>query len=211
MTNPKSFQTRAVEALTSYQAKCSQYAWLHKEECAMYKVRNKIINITNITITSITATITVITATFTIRSRLASDIITVSTAILLYMTAFISGLQHFLDYEKNAENHRTASLRFTNMSNNIKRTLVLDIENAQTLVDYFKWASSEYENIISSSPELFPSSLQKFEKKFGIEIELQSKIDLTTADTSFDTTVDISKEISNENRIKYEMDRFLNF
>ena len=127
------------------------------------------------------------------------------------MTAFISGLQHFLDYEKNAENHRTASLRFTNMSNNIKRTLVLDIENAQTLVDYFKWASSEYENIISSSPELFPSSLQKFEKKFGIEIELQSKIDLTTADTSFDTTVDISKEISNENRIKYEMDRFLNF
>jgi hypothetical protein len=199
-------KSRIETALLDYQIKCSQSSWLQNFECARYSLYNKIINITSIIITSVTATTSVIINSFENKNGTEFKVVETTMTILLYFTAILTSLQHFLDYEKKTETHRTSSVRFNNLANNIKRTLVLDTEDQKTLEEYFKWVSGEYDNISGASPTLSLSSLNEFKKNFGMEIKtldnmvLSNELNLGDSSTNSETK---------EAAIRYEIDRFL--
>jgi hypothetical protein len=202
-----STKDRIEKSLLDYQIQSNQYSWLHTEDSSLFNTRNKIINIANIVVTSLSATTSVVTTSLFSKDIKAVDAVNIFTAVLLYLVSILSSLQHFLEYEKKAENHRTASLRFNSMSNNIKRTLVLDHENQQALLDYYKWVSTEFENIVGSTPVFSSSSIAKFEKNFGVELK---KINSTEMIQGEDDSVRINNiGYSEELRMQYEIDRFL--
>jgi hypothetical protein len=194
------------KALIDYQLQSNQYSWLHNEDCAVFDSRNKIINIANIIVTSLTATTSVVTTTLMNKDTSTINAINIGTAVLLYFVSILGSLQHFLEYEKKAENHRTASLRFNSMANSIKRTLVLESDDPQTILDYYKWVSTEFENIIGSTPSFSSASTAKFEKSFGVELKPINSVSVMDTENSIRmNTIQESEEL----RMQYEMDRFL--
>ena len=194
------------KALIDYQLQSNQYSWLHNEDCAVFDARNKVINIANIIVTSLTATTSVVTTTLINKDTTTINVINISTAVLLYFVSILGSLQHFLEYEKKAENHRTASLRFNSMANSIKRTLVLETDDPQAILDYYKWVSSEFENLIGSTPAFSSASMSKFEKSFGVELKPINNVSVMDTENSVRMT---NIQQSEELRMQYEIDRFM--
>ena len=196
-------------ALLDCQIKCSQSSWLQQFECAKYSLYNKIINITSIVVTSFTATSSVVVNTIDNKTVPIIKVIQTGNVILLYTASMLTALQHFLDYEKKAESHRTSSVRFNNLANNIKRTLVLDTDDKKILEDYYKFALNEYDTISGSSPDISFKSLNSFKKSFGVELKTLDNVVLSSDPIYIRSDSIISKTDSKEESIRYEIDRFL--
>lgn len=191
---------RIESSLLEFQIKSTQSGWIQNLECSAYSVYNRVMNMTSITIAAITATSSLVLKTSGTGDTPLGNAINISNIALLYLAAITTSLQHFLDYEKKAEVHRTASLRFNNLSNNIKRTLTLSSDNVSILEEYYKWASSEYDSITGSCPDVSASSLRKFKELFGVELKTMNikgeSIDLTEQLTTF--SVNDSIKLSTE-------------
>lgn len=195
--------------------KCASYKWMHEYECDILSSRNKMLNILNIAIVSLSATGSIITNDLFSNEKQFLQIFNIIYAIMLYMTSVMSSLQHFLNYEKEAEKHRTVSVKYTTLYNNIKRMLSLDSEQRQSVDNYFTWVNKEYDSIFLSAPDISSSTVLNFETKFNTDLSLI--ITDTNNDTNSEIVViddnpeenNISSNNYNTEKLKYELDRFM--
>lgn len=218
----KKWSENIEEILIQQQNKCAAYKWLHEADCNILSKRNKFLSITTIMIVSFSATVSTITADIGNKESKLIMYIQIIYPIFLYLSAIISSLQQFLNYEKEAEKHRTSSIRYTALYNNIKRMLTLEPEQRQHVYNYFTWVNKEYDNIFTSSPSILSSTVNIFEKKFKTDfsslkndIENNDKIFENEAEESHSEII-IMNEIENSTpieteteRLKYELDRFM--
>lgn len=215
--------------LTEQQNKCAAYKWMHEFECDILSNRNKWLNIINIIIVSFSATGSIITNDLYFNDNRSLNIFNIIYPVFLYITTVISSLQHFLNYQKEAEKHRTASIRYTALYNNIKRMLILDTVQRQQVNNYFTWVNKEYDNIFSSSPDISSSTINKFKLNFNTEISLKTdntngKIPEIVISNDFDLNVNknendndnndedfvnVNHDVSETEKLKYELDRFM--
>lgn len=224
------WNSKIEKILIEQKNKCGAYKWMHELECDHLSKINKTMNITNIAIVSISATASIITNDLEFKGHFAINIIY---PIMLYITTVISSLQHFLNYEKLSEKHRTASIRYTALYNNIKRVLSLDENQRQEANTYFEWVNKEYDNIFSSSPDISQTTILKFENTFKTNIsfvlsDVEADAHVCVNDNNFimqiekdsssDSSVEIKKQeihaeqqrIQTETeKLKYELDRFI--
>lgn len=193
--------------LLEYQAKCSQSSWIHTEDSVVASRNNNLFTVIGMGLTGLSATESIFAANITDKDSRLYSILTVSNSILLYIITALSGVRQYLNYERDAELHKTAATRFLNMSNNIKKFLVLDCGEKEELVEYYKWVSSEYENISSSTPNTSNTSKKNFEKTFGIQVKGEDVFE-----TQINLVEDVVEETESDKRqrmVRYEIDRFL--
>jgi hypothetical protein len=196
--------------LLEYQVKCSQNSWIHSADSEIAYNSNNIFTVAGMILTGLSATESIVVSNMSDRESNIYSILTISNSIILYVITALSGIRQYLNYERDAELHKTASTRFLNMSNNIKKFLVLDADDKDEIVEYYKWVSSEFENIVGSTPGTSVASLKNFEKTFGIQVKNNDVFDTKLDEV---LVVDDKEPVScterKQNAIKYEIDRFL--
>lgn len=194
--------------LTKQYNKCAAYKWMHDYDSDNIASRNKILNIISILLVSVSATTSLATNNSS-QHNTWIYVINIVYPVLLYISTVISSLQHFLNYEKESEKHRTASLRYNALYNNIVRMLALEVSHRQKVDDYFNWATKEYDNIFSSSPDISNISKEKFKKQFNKNID-----DFTENNTINNSVVEVLtvkdiQPLTDSEKLKYELDRFM--
>ena len=220
--------------LLEQQKNCAAYKWMHERDSMILKKRSKYMSITTISIVSFSATISTLINNIkgqNINNEVYITIINIVYPIFLYISAVLSALQQFLEYEKEADKHRTTSIKYTALYNNIKRVLSLDPDERQNVNNYFTWVNKEYDSIFNGSPDIISSSLEEFDKKFGIFITQDVQPEPLQENEIIELPVIIQKErnplkkssksskssdenvtidIQNETiRLKYELDRYM--
>lgn len=196
--------------LTEIQNKCSEYSEKHLQTYKRYKTQNTIFNIISIVITGGIATLTASTAQID-KNTTSFTVISIISPILLYVSATLNSIQQLLNFEQMAEAQRVLSVRFIALGNNIKRFLTVEELQRQDIIEYFKWASSTFEELISktSSLEIETTDLQI--SPFDIH-SLNNEL-IETGDTVKQKKVVTFSELpvvdQNSARIKYETDRFI--
>lgn len=189
--------------------KCAAYKWMHDYDSDSITSRNKILNIVSILLVSVSATSSIATNNFSNDNKWISTI-NIIYPILLYLSTVISSIQHFLNYEKEAEKHFTASIRYNALYNNIVRMLALEVSQRQQADDYFNWATKEYDNIFSSSPDISDTAQEKFKKQFNINFNDEFSLN-NTKDERVVEVLELkdSKPLTDSEKLKYELDRFM--
>lgn len=187
--------------------KCAAYRWMHELQSDILSKRNKFLNIFNILIISFSATSSIVSNNSSLKTDESQwpHILNIIYPVLLYITTVVSAIQHFLNYEKEAEKHRTASIRYTALFNNIKRMLILSDIQRQDVNNYFTWVNKEYDTILASSPDIFSHIISKFQNKFNTDLSAN----ITNIDIQIDQKDENIVEHLETDRLKYELDRFM--
>lgn len=207
-TDITSWTANVEKILTKQYNKCAAYKWMHDYDSDSITVRNKRLNILSILLVSVSATTSLATNNAS-QENAWIFVINIVYPVLLYISTVISSLQHFLNYEKEAEKHRTASLRYNALYNNLVRMLALEVTQRQQVNDYFNWVTKEYDNIFSSSPDISDIAKGKFKKEFNINID-----DFGMSNHTADKVVEVLtlteiKPLTESEKIKYELERFM--
>lgn len=207
-TDITSWTENVEKILIQHSNKCASYKWMHDHDADYLVNRNKILNIVGILFVSISATSSLVSNNVSVdNNKIWLDVLNVIYPILLYITTVISSLQHFFNYEREAEKHRTASIRYNALYNNIIRMLALDKTQRQNVNDYFTWATKEYDNIFGSSPDISDIAVVKFKKDFSSEApdEKPTVLEVKTLDQIENNR----KVIPESEKLKYELERFV--
>lgn len=201
--------TENVEKILVQQSnKCASYKWMHDHDADNLVNRNKIMNIVSILFVSISATSSLVSNNVAIDNNKAwLEILNIIYPILLYITTVLSSLQHFFNYEREAEKHRTASIRYNALYNNVIRMLALDKSQRQNVNDYFTWATKEYDNIFGSSPDISDLAVNNFKKSFESEVPENEP---TILEVKTLNQIENNRKIVPESeKLKYELERFV--
>lgn len=195
--------------LLDIQTKCFEFAETHSNESKKYSYQNTALNITNIVITSGVATLT--TSFSSLRTDNEGSVVTVSvvSAVLLYVSAVLNSVQQFLNFEKLAEKNKITSIKFITLGNNIKRFLAIEELQNQDIVEYFKWVSSTYEEILSSNTK-DELNLELPRNLVSVNIQQAKKDDNNNILNVNLSDTDEEQIMSHQetDRVKYEIDRF---
>lgn len=192
--------------LLDIQTKCFEFSKTHSDKSEQLSRNNTILNITNIVITSSVATLT---STF---SQLNKDenlgiTIAIISSVVLYLSAVINSVQQFLNLEKLSEVNKLTALRYIKLGNNIKRFLAVEELQHQDIVEYFKWVSSTYEEILSNtdggSHVTEPINLPS-DSVFINDNDSGKNID-NILDINFDSSM---RHDNIKGKMKYEIDRW---
>lgn len=205
--------------LLDIQNKCFEYSESHENDGKKYSRQNTILNITTIIITSSVATLTTSTSALE-KGSSGSMAVVVTSSFLLYVSAVLTSVQQFLNFEKLSEKHKLASLKFISLGNNIKKFLAVEELEQQDIKNYFKWATDTYEQILfSSSMDANSNDVGNIEIQHGNKlinpfspnvnsniIDINLPEDTNNTDNSESTNI-ISSMRNNE-KMKYELERF---
>lgn len=202
--------SKVKSGLLEYQVKCSQYSWIHLADSSIAYRNNNLFTIVGMVLTGLSATESIFIANIEDKESKIYSILTVANSVILYIITALSGTRQYLNYERDAELHKTASTRFLNMSNNIKKFLILETGESEEIIEYYKWVSSEYENILASTPITSTASLKNFEKTFGIQVKNNDVFgDSELEEVVVKEKEPVSSSERRQNALKYEIDRFL--
>lgn len=139
--------------LEDIQVKCSEYSITHMDSYKRNSKKNSILNILNIIVTAGVATLS--SSTLNIEKDTTTFTIINSISIsLLFSSTIVNAIQQTLNFEKIAERERTLSIRFVSLGNNIKKFLAIETLQKQDTIEYFKWASNTFEEIITKTSSL---------------------------------------------------------
>lgn len=205
--------------LMDIQNKCFEFAQTHSQEAKKFSTQNTILNITNIIITSGVATLT---TSFSSMDREEDNnprtVVFIISAVLLYISAVLNSIQQFLNLEKLSEKNKISSVKFITLGNNIKRFLAIEELQNQDIVEYFKWVSATYEEIISSNtknelnleltPDIgnFVSKIQDHEEENILDMNFDNDGDNGNMNMEIDNHPKMSH--LDTDKVKYEIDRF---
>jgi hypothetical protein len=190
-----------------------KFSWLHNKESQRYSKINTYLNISNIAITSISAT--TITSTNSLKDIPIeiTNVITITFSALLIVSTVINSIQQAFNYEKIAENHRTASFKYLGLANNIKRIIALDKDNKKCSMDFFKLSSNDYDNLLNNSPFISESSYKEYDKlhltEKSVVIEMKPDIRYSIEQFTGSSTAPIENpNKKREREIQYNMERY---
>jgi hypothetical protein len=86
--------------------------------------------------------------------------------IFLYLiTGVLSAIIKFSKFEHKATVHRTTSLKFSSLENNIKRQLTLNREDRQPVDKYLEWVTHSFDELFNSSPIVVETVFKKWSKE----------------------------------------------
>lgn len=205
------WSTNIIKILSDYKEICITRKWLHETEARKYKTKNKYLNFMSIFFTSITATSSTVTSSIQMTNNTYSQISDIISPIVLYITAVINLLQHFYNFEQIAEQHYTFSLRYNTLQNNIHRMLALDEIERQDVHDYFKWVTTEYDNLTSNMPSISTNTINEYDKQFKtifndnpIKLDSDNKMSINALNISSP----IQTNEMDSKRLKYDLERY---
>jgi hypothetical protein len=146
---------RIYNLLYEYKDNCTKNSFTNKNESKRLSKINTILNVVSIIITTGSATVVGITTKESQEQEEStwSRIFQVVSVSLLFVSAGMSSVQQFFNFEKQAEKCRILSIRFLALSGNIRKFIVLQDEEDEIkdLSEYIEWVSEEYQKLMSES------------------------------------------------------------
>lgn len=171
VSNPNDINIKVL--LRNYTNRCSAYKWMHQTAYAYYTRINKVVQILNTFLVSLTATSNSITNIY-IGSN---DVLMIIYTIMFYSAAVITTLQHFLNYEREAERHNSSATKYTSLYNVVYRRLLVP-GNSDNLYEFFQMVSKEYDSLSAESPDIPEYIIKEYQKEFKCDIDNLKVIDL---------------------------------
>jgi len=121
---------------------------------------------------------------------------------LALISAVLSAVIKFSKFEHQATTHKSISLKFASLENNIIRQLALSREDRQIPGKYLDWVSHSFDELFNSSPLIIETVYQKWKKSKELKGELkpQRKSDFS----------EITESTFSDGNMRYELERLRN-
>ena len=118
--------------IADVQDKSWAYTWMHNASVNFFSKWNDRLSVSNIGMNVATGTSTF--ATLSNCSQLFW--VRLSTGVVIYIAAFISGYQHYHRFQERVERHKFSASRYSNLYHNIQRERALKPHQRQQAKDY---------------------------------------------------------------------------
>ena len=150
--------------LKKLQNKALVYKMLHGRTAAHLSRKGKVMKIINIISTA--------TAGTTLLGNIEANekVVTIITALVLYLTSILIGISEFMDWSAEADNHKTAEADFSDLISIIERQLVLEPPYRQHAREFMLWVDHDFKMKMDKSPLIAQRMVKKMEKQFGSKL-----------------------------------------
>jgi len=124
---------------------------------------------------------------------------------LALISAVLSAIIKFSKFEHQASTHKSISLKFASLENNIIRQLALSREDRQSPGKYLDWVSHSFDELFNSSPLIIETAYQKWKKDKDVkdlktDLKPQRKSDFS----------EITESTFSDGNMRYELERLRN-
>ena len=185
--------------LLEYKNKSASYSFIHKKEYEKLIYRERVLSISSIILVSASTTGNLILEN---SSFSGNSYLIISYSIVLYFSAFLSGLSQYLGYPQKSEKNKIVSCRYSNLFNKIQRSIITDDVSREIFNKFVE----EYDEIFKESPMISDDSIKKFTDDFLTSWTGENEHVLASQPNCNE---DIIKKM-NDPRIAYELERFIN-
>ena len=150
------------KVIRDVQNSCKEYKYMHVEAC---KSASRKYDITMYIIIAVGPISSILASTYDTTDKCTSTINQAVQIFLYLITGVLSAIIKFSKFEHKATVHRTTSLKFSSLENNIKRQLTLLPEDRQPADKYLDWVIHSFDELFNSSPIIVDTVFKKWSKE----------------------------------------------
>lgn len=119
----------------------------------------------------------ILASTYDTIAKCDSDNNKVIQIFLSLISGVLSAIIKFSKFEHQATVHRTTSLKFASLENNIKRQLTLLPEDRQPADKYLEWVTHSFDELFNSSPIVVDTVFKKWQKEKDSQDRKESNVE----------------------------------
>ena len=161
-TTPKIWNETTEKVIKDIQTSCREYKYIHVQAC---KAASRKYDFTMYVIIAVGPISSILASTYDTSDNCNSPINQAVQIFLYLITGVLSAIIKFSKFEHKATIHRTTSLKFSSLENNIKRQLTLRPEDRQPADKYLDWVIHSFDELFNSSPIIVDTVFQKWSKE----------------------------------------------
>ena len=161
-TTPKIWNETTEKVIRDVETSCREYKYMHVDAC---KSASRKYDYTMYVIIAVGPISSILASTYDTSSNCNSPINQAVQIFLYLITGVLSAIIKFSKFEHKATIHRTTSLKFSSLENNIKRQLTLRREDRQPADKYLEWVIHSFDELFNSSPIIVDTVFQKWSKE----------------------------------------------
>jgi hypothetical protein len=161
-TKHKIWNDATEKVITDIQNSCREYKYMHVDAC---KTASRKYDITMYVIIALGPISSILASTYDTNTRCNSESNQIVQIFLSLISGVLSAIIKFSKFEHQATVHRTTSLKFASLENNIKRQLTLHPEDRQSADKYLEWVTHSFDELFNSSPIVVETVFKKWSKE----------------------------------------------
>lgn len=167
-TKHKTWNEKTEKVIIDIQNACKDYKYMHVEAC---KTASRKYDITMYVIIALGPISSILASTYDSSIKCTSPTNQAVQIFLSLISGVLSAIIKFSKFEHQATVHRTTSLKFASLENNIKRQLTLLPEDRQSADKYLEWVTHSFDELFNSSPIIVETVFKKWTKEQRTEKE----------------------------------------
>jgi hypothetical protein len=160
MTINNGWNDKNEKIIISLGENASSYKWMHERCASMYKLIHKIFSIVLILFS------TGLSAESIIPNDPNNTAISVLRRVFTYVITVLSVLQNFLNMEQLSEQHKSASMRYSELYHDIQKQMCLFRRDRDNATTYLSNALKKYDSLVVSGPSINSIVLNQFKNTF---------------------------------------------
>ena len=161
-TIPKIWNETTEKVIRDVETSCREYKYIHVQAC---KAASRKYDFTMYVIIAVGPISSILASTYDTSANCNSPVNQAVQIFLYLITGVLSAIIKFSKFEHKATIHRTTSLKFSSLENNIKRQLTLRREDRQPADKYLEWVIHSFDELFNSSPIIVDTVFQKWSKE----------------------------------------------
>lgn len=194
-TTPKIWNETTEKVIKDIQTSCREYKYMHVEAC---KAASRKYDFTMYVIIAVGPISSILASTYDTSDNCNSPINQAVQIFLYLITGVLSAIIKFSKFEHKATVHRTTSLKFSSLENNIKRQLTLRPEDRQPADKYLDWVIHSFDELFNSSPIIADTVFQKWSKERKDETDASKETTIPCKETTIpskETTIPSKEDL----------------
>jgi hypothetical protein len=199
--------------LKDRQFECVKLSWIHNRDSHRYSLYNNILFVITTICTSLSAT-SVITSNslFISINTSITNFVNLSFGVLLIFSTALSSFQHTMNYTELSSKHKIGAVKYTALSNNIVKLLILDKKAKEQSTEFFTWIETEFTNLQINTPNPTEYSVSAYNLENG-HIHYDAcdthTIVIPNKKESIDDIIEIPARLNNDTLMDFEKKRFI--
>jgi hypothetical protein len=155
--NSAQWKREEEDLLASWAERAAGYAWMHSQSSKLYTTRANRIGVPAVVL-SIVAGSAVFSTINSNEDAQYNTEMKVGIGAINLLTAVLSGLRNFLNYDTFAETHRNSSVQFSSFYRIISAELTLPPSDRVNPKDFIKTTRIQYDKLVETA-QIIPSSI----------------------------------------------------
>jgi hypothetical protein len=189
--------------IKNIQDSCSEYKCINIEAARYANIKYDIVIYTVILLGTLSG---ILASTYDTSTNCSDGSGKMIQLFLALISAVLSAFIKFSKFEHQASTHKSISLKFASLENNIIRQLALSREDRQIPGKYLDWVSHSFDELFNSSPLIIESVYQKWKNSTEIKPELKPQLKpQVKPDFS-----EVTESTFSDGNMRYELERLRN-